>query len=612
MVGWLLSDDIDMNWPTVREGAAVFATGAIAGAGGNAIAFLAQHLAAWSDGPRSFGIPGPIVLAAVTTPALIVALAVSGFAFEGIVSVLQGDEQREWSSRYSAWLLLAAAGWLAAFTLVIMAPMKLQPGYRTLWTVTMGFSTAWVTARLGKRTGTAAPTNPGRHRMTASAIALKLAAPAGMAFCIVILGLINMRIVHLWLLPELNAQSASAPVKIVLVSLGLFAVSWWLASRVDSNKFSLHAMYRARLVRAFLGASRRQGARTPNPFTGFDPCDNVHMAELRPSALTVGQERLRQPFLVINATLNLVSDDDLAWQERKGESFVITPLHAGTWRTGLRRTSGPGLKYGGDCGISLGTAMTISGAAASPNMGYHSSPAVTFLMTLFNARLGCWLGNPGWSGGRTFFRSFPKVGKNPIFPIFREMFGLTDDTAPYVNVTDGGHFENLGVYEMVARRCTFIVVSDAGCDPNCVLEDLGNAIRKVRTDFGVPIVFDIPDAPVSMRSRNTPAREMPERPWAVARILYSAVDDRLPDGRLIYLKPGLYGGEPIDVYAYAQEHHAFPHDTTADQFFSESQFESYRALGYHVAKNAFGESAVKQAMVDMRLAARAPVGTHDV
>src|SRR5205823_8330888 len=89
--------------------------------------------------------------------------------------------------------------------------------------------------------------------------------------------------------------------------------------------------------------------------------------------------------------------ENLAWQQRKAASFTVTPLHSGNCGLGYRRSK----DYGGKRGITLGTAVAISGAAASPNMGYHSSPVITFLMTLFNALLGWWLGNTGAAGARS-------------------------------------------------------------------------------------------------------------------------------------------------------------------------------------------------------------------
>src|SRR5439155_24732815 len=139
--------------------------------------------------------------------------------------------------------------------------------------------------------------------------------------------------------------------------------------------------------------------------------------------------------------------------------------NGGDLQVGAYRTS---QTFGGAHSLSLGTAMAISGAAASPNMGYHSSPSVTFLMTMFNVRLGWWLGNPGPEGALTFTHDGPAVA---IRPLVEETFGLTTDNKKYIHLSDGGHFENLGLYEMVRRRCRFILISDAGRDPDFAFED---------------------------------------------------------------------------------------------------------------------------------------------
>ena len=235
-------------------------------------------------------------------------------------------------------------------------------------------------------------------------------------------------------------------------------------------------------------------------------------------------------------------------------------------------------------GISLGSAITISGAAASPNMGYHSSPLVTFILTLLNVRLGAWLGNLGKAGDHTFQLGYPE---SSVRPIVDEAFGLTNDTSPYVYLSDGGHFENLGLYEMVLRRCHFIVVSDAGQDPECSFADLGEAVRKIRIDFGIPIQFE----PMTIYPRSAidalKSAGQKGHNCAIGRIRYSVVDPdidgkKAPDGIIIYMKPACYGEEPRDIYEYFKRSETFPHESTADQFFSESQFESYRMLGTYV------------------------------
>src|SRR5262249_36175695 len=145
-----------------------------------------------------------------------------------------------------------------------------------------------------------------------------------------------------------------------LVALILVAVGLVMGYFIDINRFSLHAAYRDRLIRAYLGASRPRGVRKPNPFTGFDPADNVLMRDLKAN----------RPLHVVNMALNLVAGKNLAWQDRKAESFTVTPLHAGSYLLGYRKSDDYGLHRGTGPreqrdAISLGTAMAISGAAAS-------------------------------------------------------------------------------------------------------------------------------------------------------------------------------------------------------------------------------------------------------
>jgi hypothetical protein len=290
----------------------------------------------------------------------------------------------------------------------------------------------------------------------------------------------------------------------------------------------------------------------------------------------------------VNTALNLVHGENLAWQQRKAASLTISPLHVGNRDLGYRRSR----TYGHPKGISLGTALTISGAAASPNMGYHSSPIIGLVMTLFNVRLGAWLGNPGPAGNDTFSSEGPRFSAAWLMA---EAFGLTDSKKPYVYLTDGGHFENLGLYELVQRRCRLIVISDAGCDPGFEFADLGNAIRKIRIDLGIEITMD----DIAMHSRSAVGDDgvekiEPGRYFATGTIHYPEWNDDTHDGALVYIKPGIYGGEPRDVMNYAATHPDFPHESTADQWFDESQFESYRRLGKHVVATLMADPNIKR------------------
>jgi hypothetical protein len=245
----------------------------------------------------------------------------------------------------------------------------------------------------------------------------------------------------------------------LLLPPGLVLVAFVLSWRVDVNEFSMHHFYKNRLVRCYLGASRdqreRKPERAPDPFTGFDAGDDLKLAYLRvkpggedPAARAAKNRRNPQdtvayvgPLPIINTALNLVKGDDLAWQERKAQSFVFTPFysgydyrHRGTVDTrhapyGFRQTALYGYP---PFGVGLGTAVAISGAAASPNMGYHSSPPAAFLMTMFNARLGWWMGNPRTN----------TIGCVParrgLLLLLNELFGLTNDRTHFVNLSDGG------------------------------------------------------------------------------------------------------------------------------------------------------------------------------
>jgi hypothetical protein len=341
-------------------------------------------------------------------------------------------------------------------------------------------------------------------------------------------------------------------VALMIASIGIAVL---LSTCINVNRFSMHALYANRLVRAFLG-SARVGERKPDPFTNFDPKDNLRLALTAPR---VAGDKL---FHVINATLNVVSSKNRAWQERKAESFTMSRLHCGNPYVHYRRTADYGGRDKG--GLTLGTAMAISGAAVSPNQGYNSSPLIGFLLMLFNVRLGWWLGSPKTA-------AYPLEGPRlSLSPALRELAGDTTDDSKWIYLSDGGHFENLGLYEMVRRRCRTIVVSDAGCDPACSFEDLGNAVRKIYIDFGVSIEF----AQLEIKARQTPP--VPGLRFAVGSIKYPGSTKR---GWLLYLKPTYQGTERADVRSYATGHPTFPHESTTDQWFSESQLESYRALG---------------------------------
>src|SRR5437870_869619 len=212
-------------------------------------------------------------------------------------------------------------------------------------------------------------------------------------------------------------------------------------------------------------------------------------------------------------------------------------------KEGYRRTYG----YSQPSGPDIGTAMAISGAAANPNWGYHTSGPVAFLLTVFNARLGWWMGNPRWA----------KESKQPgpvfaLWYLIKELLGQTTGVTRFVNLSDGGHFENLGVYELVRRRCRFIIVCDSEEDGQLTFGSLGDTIRKCRADFGVEI--DINPQPIRRNDKGLSTTHC-----VVGRIRYpeseqafsAGMTERCEEpkagehsrGWILYLKSSLTGNE---------------------------------------------------------------------
>ena len=333
--------------------------------------------------------------------------------------------------------------------------------------------------------------------------------------------------------------------------------------------------------------------------TGFDPADDFPISALLPDASLA----YHGPYAIVNATLNLNAGSELAQQERKAASFVFTPEFCGFAPSqsgedkyavshtsgldphGYRRTKG----YGFPAGPALGTTLAISGAAASPNSGYSTSGPMAFLLTVFDARLGWWLGNPRWQEASR--RPGPAFA---LWYLLAELLGQTTSRSKFVNLSDGGHFDNLGLYELVRRRCRYIIIGDAEQDPELTFGSLGGAIRKCRADFGVEI--DINPDPIRIDNGFSRAH------CVVGTITYPEKDTSAPvsiggdhaepvthraRGWILYLKSSLTGDEPTDVIEYRSRFPDFPHQSTGDQFFSESQFESYRRLGLHIVRDAF-------------------------
>jgi hypothetical protein len=497
---------------------------------------------------------------------VVLAILTGDLLYTGLASYSsRGDMDQEWLARSGGWMAAVALSWAILAAIDLYGPRVLGPGVGQIATLLAGGVSGVIALVFGAGAKTAATVvEQTASRLTTSQI-VSLATVLFGAFLAILLSWVDARIfgvLFTWINPappSLDVFPSTTSLAMAALAAGLALLALVVSIPVNVNRFSLHAVYRNRLIRAFLGSARARDGRAPDPFTGFDPADNITMAETLPT-----DAPSRRLFHVINIALNVVSTRRLAWQERKAEAFSVTALACGNPNVGYRQTA----NYGARHGISLGTATAISGAAISPNQGYHSSTLVGFLLMLFNLRLGWWLGNPRHAAVSR--RSGPRVG---LIPALQELAGATTDENNWVYLSDGGHFENLGMYEMVRRRCRLIVISDAGCDPKTVLEDLGNAVRKCFIDFGVRIEFDRLELPARPGSAESPVY------CAIGRILYPGTG---APGWLLYVKPAYHGSEPADVRSYALAHPQFPHESTTDQWFSESQFEAYRSLGEYI------------------------------
>jgi hypothetical protein len=341
-------------------------------------------------------------------------------------------------------------------------------------------------------------------------------------------------------------------------------------------------------------------------------------------------KRLRGPYHILNANVVLVASQHPRYRPRGGDNFIFSPLFCGSRATGWAATNPTP-----ENGFTLATAMAVSGAAVNPNAGpggegVTRQPVLSVLMGLLNLRLGYWVRNPkrgpgtdGPGGTRTVAANpgsrIDWVKPNPIFPGMLESFGRFDlnEYARYLLLTDGGHFENMGLYELVRRRLKLIIVCDATADPDFKFTDLSNAIQKVRADFGAIIDIDAEqlatltprrrtktaraDTPGDATDQSTAGPSTAQRPFLIVPIRYSVglveapakavaeqgkprgKDPEHEVGTLILLKATPFEGMSADLFSYRSEHPRFPNQGTTDQFFDERQFDAYRELGYMTA-----------------------------
>jgi hypothetical protein len=331
----------------------------------------------------------------------------------------------------------------------------------------------------------------------------------------------------------------------------------------NPNILTMHRFYRDRLAAAYL--------KTP----GAD-FRRVKLSEIGPGRDNAAD--CPAPYPLINACLN-VSGKNEKRGAKSCDYFLLSPLYCGSSLTRYVRTASPGFKH-----MTLATAVAISGAAINPNMGVRTNRALAFLMTLLDLRLGYWAANP-------MTKRLPRLSWWPYYHVM-ELFGNANVSRRRVSITDGGHIENLGIYELLRRKCRLIIAVDASADPEYAFSDLKNLVIRARNELGLSITF--------RENPETVIRPLPSMGFSDSHVSIADIQN-LPgkdrdgkyEGLLVYVKSSLkatarFKTVESDSYVYKTNHPAFPHESTAEQFFDKAQWRAYYNLGRFIAGDLLG------------------------
>ncbi|MEP7239188.1 MAG: hypothetical protein ABI685_15010, partial [Ferruginibacter sp.] len=359
---------------------------------------------------------------------------------------------------------------------------------------------------------------------------------------------------------------------------------------VNLNALGPHLIWRSRLMEAFM--PDKIAVRT-NKWFPAKMADVALMKDMCWENGTVpGPDiagKCKLPYHIVNTNIILPKSSEVKYAGRGGDNFIISPLYCGSDATKWRKTEDfQKTKASSSGGITLASAMATSAAALNPNAGVSGegvtrNAVISVLLSMLNLRLGYWTSNP--KNANTL------VSPNFFFPgLWTEIFrnGFSENNKDIL-LSDGGHFENTAIYELIRRKCNLIIVADGGEDHKFNFDDLANAIEKARVDFGTKIRFmdenKVDDIlPGSSGDGLFQKKyEISKRGYAFADILYpDDKDGTKHKGTLVYIKLAVIEGLATDVYSFKGVNPLFPHESTADQFFNEKQFEAYRELGYYI------------------------------
>jgi hypothetical protein len=341
-----------------------------------------------------------------------------------------------------------------------------------------------------------------------------------------------------------------------------------LKAAIDINATSMHGFYRDRLAVAY-GVVRRDGHAVPDI-----------------GALLSSLDRPGQPVLVICAAANCTRNGHVP-PGRGAVSFTFTPRETGLSQEQCvsdgrkeppagRASTGP---YEEAARLTLFDIMAVSGAAVSPVMGKMTRPSMRILLAAADVRLGVWLPNPEHVRAGRWRPGFSRLRQPDLMHLWAEAVGSLHLDGKWLYVTDGGHYENLGLVEALRRGPDHLVVIDAAGDGPGWFTTLGQAVSLARSELGVEIDID----PTGLRP--DPVTHRCAAPYAAGEFRYPGQDGGRPH-QLLYLKLAVPDGAPWDVVSYQDAHPAFPTDSTLQQLYDDQEFEAYRALGYHCASQA--------------------------
>ena len=371
-----------------------------------------------------------------------------------------------------------------------------------------------------------------------------------------VFGPLLMLAAFLWLV-DYFVFTPSTPNVLLLFGLTLFL--WIYSSFVlNINYASPHSFYRERLARTYL----------------IQPGDGNSILRVDPQKLSEMNKHGKAPCHLINCAVNIPGSTEPDLRGRNTDFFVFSKHYCGGPMVGFSTTD---TWEKMDPNLDLGTAMAISGAAASPHMGTLTPRRFTFLLALLNVRLGYWLRKPASLRNN---RALPPMA---WYYFFLELLGRMTEKNTDINVSDGGHIENLGVYELLRRRCKFVIAIDGEADPNRAFGGLLKLTQLAKIDLGVTIEPDLTDLQTDLQG-------LGRSHFALFQIKYAENQY----GFLLYIKSSLTGNESEFLKKYRLENPTFPHQTTAQQLFSETQFEAYRALGEHIARDLFRKDLVDE------------------